>query len=253
MDYRIDDIDRRVIYELMRDARNTSAPTIAEAANVSPGTIRNRIAQLEEHDIIRGYSTSIDFERADGRLTNLYICNVPIPERESLAHEARAIPGVINVRELMTGRRNLHVMAVGQDTEDLRRIARALSRIGIEIEDENLVEDEFHDPYVTFGPEDERSTHGATDVISLTGDASVVDTAVQADAPVVDVTIEEAVEAGVLDEETLVIAIERDDHVLTPHGNTVVRADDIVTLLTRGGDAERVLGAFGGEDVQAGP
>ena len=31
MDYRLDEIDRRIIFELMRDARNTSAPTIADA------------------------------------------------------------------------------------------------------------------------------------------------------------------------------------------------------------------------------
>ncbi len=36
----------------MADARNTSAPTIAEQANVSPATIRNRIKQFEEQGII---------------------------------------------------------------------------------------------------------------------------------------------------------------------------------------------------------
>ncbi|WP_225335912.1 Lrp/AsnC family transcriptional regulator [Halomicrobium urmianum] len=244
MDYRLDEIDRRIVYELMRDARDTSAPEIAEQVNVSPGTIRNRINQLEDHGIIKGYAASVDFERADGRLTNLYMCNAPISERESLAREVSAIPGVINVRELMTGRRNLHVLAVGEDTEDLRRISRALSRLGIDIEDEDLVQTETTSPYDAFGPDEDRPAAGATDFISLAGDASVVDVTVQSDAPIVDRTLADAVQSGILEESSLVIAIERDDRTLTPHGETVIRPDDIVTILCRGGDPEQVVSGF---------
>ncbi|MFC4544408.1 AsnC family transcriptional regulator [Halosolutus amylolyticus] len=251
MDYRLDEIDRRIIYELMRDARNTSAPTIAEQVNVSPGTIRNRIANLEDHDIIRSYTTEIDFERAEGHLTTLYVCNAPVSERNALAQEASTVPGVINVRQLMTGRRNLHVLAVGEDTEHLRRIARALSRLGIEIEDETLVESETHSPYTAFGPDEEISTPRATDVISLAGDANVVDVTVEADAPIVEQTLEEAVRNDVLDDDSLVIAIERGDRVLTPHGTTVIQPDDIVTVLSRSGDTDHVLDAFVADEAVA--
>lgn len=244
MDYRLDEIDRRIIYALMRDARNTSAPMIAEQVNVSPGTIRNRINQLEEQGIIRSYTAEIDFERADDRLTNLYVCTVPISERKSLAREAHSIPGVINVRELMTGRENLHVLAVGENTADLRRIARTLSGLGIEIEDETLLEAETHTPYDSFGPDEGVPASDPTDVISLTGDAKVVDVTVQPEAPIVDHTLEEAVGKGILDEDSLVIAIERGDSVVTPHGTTSIQPDDIVTVLCRGGDVDRVLEPF---------
>lgn len=244
MDYRLDEIDRRIIYELMSDARNTSAPTVADAVNVSPGTIRNRISQLEEHGIIRGYTTAVDFERADGQLTNLYICTVPVSERESLAQEVSVVPGVINVRELMTGRRNLHVLAVGKDTNDLRRIARALSRLGVDIEDEDLVQTETDSPYAAFGPEQDRPASAATDFISLAGEASVVEVTVEADAPIIGRTLANAADAGVLDDKSLIIAIERDDTVFTPHGETTIEADDIVTVLVRGGDPEAAIKPF---------
>lgn len=244
MDYRLDDIDRRILYDLMANARDTSAPAIADEVNVSPGTVRNRIHQLEENGIITGYRAEVDFERADGRLTNLYLCTVPVAERETLAQEAHAVPGVINVRELMTGRQNLHILAVGEDTEDLRRISRALSKLGIEIEDEDLVEGETTVPYAQFGPEEARSRYEPTDFISLTGDANVVDVTVQAGATIVGRTLAEAVDMGILDEETLVIAIERGDRVMTPHGSTTVQSDDIVTLLSRGGDTDDTLAAF---------
>lgn len=243
MTYRLDEIDRRIIFELMKDARNTSAPTIANEVNVSPSTIRNRIDQLESHDIIRSYTTCIDFEQAEGHLTNLYVCNAPVTERKSLARDVSAVPGVINVRELMTGRRNLHITAVGEDTKSLRRITRALSQLGIEIEDETLVEAETHSPYSSFGPEEPSATE-ATDFISLAGDANVIDITVEENTPIVGQSLEEAVRDGILDDDTLVIAIERGNQVLTPHGTTVIEPDDLVTVLSRSGQTESVLEAF---------
>jgi DNA-binding Lrp family transcriptional regulator len=243
-DHRLDEIDRRVLYALMDDARNTSASTLAAAAGVSGATIRNRIHKLEDAGIIRGYTAQVDFELAGGKLTNLYLCDVPVTEREALAHEARAIPGVINVRTLMTGRRNLHVLAVGENTSDLRRVARRLADIGIHIEDEDLLEEELFAPYGPFDPDDGERPPEANDFISLTGDASVVEVTVASDAPIASLTLEEASKQGILDEETLVIAIERDDRELTPHGDTVVRPDDIVTILSRAGGDAAALAAF---------
>jgi len=250
--YRLDEIDRRIIHALMTDARNTSSPAIAEEVNVSSATVRNRIKQLEEHGIIRGYTAQVDFERADSRLTTLYICNVPVAEREALARNARTVPGVVNVRELMTGRRNLHVLAVGENTDDLHRIARTLSELDIEIEDETLVQRESASPYAPFGPDEEATGQGATNLISLTGEADVVEATVREDARVAGRSIREVATQGVLDDETLVVAIERDDHELTPHGETVLRPGDIVTLLSRGGDVDAALAAFSGQQTEAG-
>jgi DNA-binding Lrp family transcriptional regulator len=243
-DHRLDEIDRRILHALMDDARDTSASTLAAEAGVSGATIRNRVHKLEDAGIIRGYPAQVDFELAGGRLTNLYLCDVPVTEREALAYEARAIPGVINVRTLMTGRRNIHVLAVGENTSDLRRVARRLTDIGIHIEDEDLVEEELFAPYGPFDPDDGNQPPEANDFISLTGNASVVEVAVRPEAPIADLTLEEAARKGILDDETLVIAIERDDRELTPHGDTVIRPDDIVTVLSRAGEDADALAAF---------
>jgi len=250
---RLDKIDQQTIYWLMADARGVSAPEIADGLNVSAGTIRNRINQLEENGVIRGYSADIDFERAGGRLTNLYVCTVPVADREPLAHEIRSIPGVINVRELMSGKRNLHVKAIGENVESLQRIARALSELGIDIEEEHLIRNETDLPYMPFGPDSEQQTPEPTDFISLAGNANVIEVTVSEDAPVSGTSIQQAVSDGKLKEELLIISIERDDQILTPRGKTVLHPDDIVTLLSRGVDTDDALSAFKKQSEEARP
>src|SRR5690606_25259331 len=105
--YRLDKVDRRIIYALMNDARNASTSAIAEEMNVTSATIRNRIRKLEKHGIFEGYHTTIDFEHADGSLMNLFLCHTSFNNVEGVAHQVGSIPGVINVRELMGGRMNL--------------------------------------------------------------------------------------------------------------------------------------------------
>lgn len=244
MGFRLDEIDRRVIYALMEDARTTSAPDVAEAVNVSPGTIRNRINRLEDAGVITGYRAEIDFERADGRLTNLYLCNAPLAERETLSAQVQSIPGVINVRELMAGRRNLHVLAVGEDTADLRRIAKAISSLGIEIEEEDLLRSETTGPYAPYGPADGERRSSLSDFISLAGGSEIAEVTVPRDAPIAGRTIADAANEGLIDEEVLIIAIEREDEILTPRGETTIEPDDLVTLFSRGGVSDEMLSAF---------
>ncbi len=242
--YRIDDIDRRIIHALMADARNTSAPMVAERVNVSPGTIRNRIKQLESHGIIRGYHANVDFERAEDKLTYLYVCTVPPTELEAFAQEVRNIRGVVNVRELTTGSGNLHVLTVGETTTEFKRIMQSLSELGIDVEKKSLVQNELFEPYAQYGADDAAPAWEPTDFLRLAGGADIVEVTVGDDAPIVDLSLAEAAEQGVLNEDALVVAIEREGQVLTPRGETVIQRDDVVTLLSRGGEPEEVIDAF---------
>lgn len=242
--YRLDDIDRRIIHALMTDARNTSAPMIAEQVNVSPATIRNRIKQLEEQGIVRGYHASIDFERAADKLTYLYVCTVPATDVEQLAQEVRNIRGVVNVRELVSGIHNLHVMAVGETTTEFKRIVRSLTELNIEVVEKSLVQNEFFEPYAQYGADDVAPAWEPTDFLRLAGGTDVVEVSVSEDAPIVDLSLAEAAERGVIDEDALVVAIERDGRVLTPRGETVIQKNDVVTLISRGDDPSEAIEAF---------
>lgn len=241
---RLDSIDLRILFRLAQDARNTSAPDIADEVNVTAGTVRNRIEQLEEKGVLKGYHANIDYERADGRLTNLFTCTSPVPERDRHAKQVAEIPGVVQVRRLLSGQENLHVTAVADDLSGITRIAHAISELGIVIEDEDLVEGEEVQPFQPFGPDDGRSSLSIADFMSLSAGAEVIELTVDADAPVAGRTLGDANDAGLLGPEVLVVSVEREDEVLTPHGDTRIRPDDLVTLFCRNGIADDVLHQF---------
>lgn len=248
-EYRLDEIDRRIIHHFMRDARNTSAAQLGEQLNVTGGTIRNRIANLEEHGILRGYRPVVDFEQADGSLMNLFLCHAKFGNVEGVARKVGTIPGVINVRELMGGRMNLHILAVGRDTADLRRIGRELEGAGVEIEDEFLLQTELNFPYTPYGPADEQPGEPLADYLSLRGGAEVVELTVEENAPIVGRTLAEATSKGLLADDTLVIAIERDDEIITPQGETPIESNDIVTVFSPDGNTPPSLDGFRDPDT----
>lgn len=147
---KLDRVDEIILYHLVQDARRVRAPQIAEAAGVAASTVRNRIRALEAAGVIQGYHAMVDYEKLGGRIRNLFLCTAPILEREELAQAALEVPGVVHVRSVMTGTENLHVTAIAPDTDDLNRIARHLSELGLAIEDEDLVRHEHHQAYAPF-------------------------------------------------------------------------------------------------------
>lgn len=145
-----DELDRYSIYELQIEARHTSSSDIAEQLDVSPSTVRNRIARLEERGTIRGYHADVDYQDAGFRLYTLIVCTAPIPEREELAKAALEVAGVVEVQEVMTGEENVFVSVVGEDGDDLTRIGRDLSEIGLHVADEDIIRNHYTHPYHKF-------------------------------------------------------------------------------------------------------
>jgi len=145
----LDSIDRCILYSLQEDARRMSASTIAERLDVSARTVRNRISKLEESGVIDGYRPDVNYERTGYQLHTMVVCTAPIEGREQIAREATEVPGVINVREIMTGDQNLLVEVVGTDGDDLSRITSDLNDLGVHINDESIIRNDhgsqFHE------------------------------------------------------------------------------------------------------------
>jgi DNA-binding Lrp family transcriptional regulator len=154
-DGELDATDRRILYHLQQDARRTSSSDIAEELDLSSSTVRTRLNRLEEHGIIRGYHVDIDYDLAGYPLYTKIICTAPVTERDELVRRAREVHGVTAVREIMTGKRNVYVNAIGRSHDELNRIAGELDELGLEIVDEQIIRDEYVCPYDGFLDADE--------------------------------------------------------------------------------------------------
>ena len=151
----LDSVDKQILYYLQQDARGISSSDIGEQLDLSPSTIRTRLNKLEESGIVRGYHIDIDYELAGYPLYTKIICTAPVPDRDVLANQAQDIRGVTAVREIMTGKRNVYVNAIGQSHDDLNRIAGELGGLGLDIVDEQLVRDEYVCSYHGFLSDEE--------------------------------------------------------------------------------------------------
>jgi len=253
MSYRIDDIDERILYYLGRDARNTSAPMIAEEVDVTPATVRNRIQQLEANGIIRGYHADIDYESTNHKVTTQFTCTAPVSNRSGIANEALSTPGVVNVRELLAGQENLLITAVGRDTDDINRIAQQLSALGVTIEREDIVRNDTTQPYQSFAPETDQPQSAITDFQSIVGGAEVVEFTVSENAEIAGQTLEDANREGLLPDEVLVVSIERGDHRITPNGESRIEAGDIVSIFSPDKFPEHLIETFEASGTDATP
>lgn len=143
----LDDIDRSVLYLLQQDARGTTAQEIADQVGVSASTVRNRIDDLEADGIIRGYHPEIDYEAANLPFQVSFVVSVPPAELTDYSEQIRAIQGVIDVREMLTGRRNIHVDVVGTSTSEIARITDAIHNLGAEIESSDMMRQRHVQPF----------------------------------------------------------------------------------------------------------
>ena len=150
----LDSVDRSILHHLQENARN-NITDIANEVGVSGNTVRNRMEELEEKGIIKGYSVDIDYKEAGLDLHFAFTCTASISKREELARDILAIPGVIEVREFMTGQENIYLEALGTDAEDITRIAHEIDELGAEIHIEKLIRNDFSKLFSTFAPSEE--------------------------------------------------------------------------------------------------
>ena len=146
----LDEIDRAILHALQEDARHNTNATISERVSVSASTVGKRISRMEDAGFINGYQPNIDYEEAGFPIQVLFICTAGIAERAHLIQETLGIDGVVNVRELMTGDRNVHILVIGSSNDDITRIAFDLDEMGYRVTDEILMRDEYSKPSVQF-------------------------------------------------------------------------------------------------------
>ena len=120
----LDKTNRAILSLLQRDARGLTAKEMAERVGVSASTVRNRIEQMEDDGVIRGYHPIVDYGKAGLQLHILFMCAAPSHEWEGLARDARQVSGVISIAEVIDGNDNLQIVV--RNTGDSTRLKTRL-------------------------------------------------------------------------------------------------------------------------------
>ena len=127
----LDETDRRIISVLQSDAR-ASMRSIAERAEVSLGTVSNRVRRLENSGVIRGYSVQLDPELSGWELTVVIGLRIQkgrlIEIQEKIAKDNR-VYGAYDV----TGEFDSMIIARARDRRDLDDLSKNVISIdGVE-------------------------------------------------------------------------------------------------------------------------
>ncbi len=92
----VDDKDLAIIRELRENGR-ASYREIAEDIDVSPGTVRNRINELQEKGIIRGYHAVIDWDKLGYDVTAIIGIEVKSRSLDQIINKLKINPNIYAV------------------------------------------------------------------------------------------------------------------------------------------------------------
>lgn len=147
----IDDVDRGILHQLQKDARQTDTE-VGEKVDVTSTTVRNRLDRLEDQGVIRGYHPEIDYEKAGYPLNVLFICTADPRDLESITEQALEIHGVVTVRELLGGEQNLHVEIVAATVDEVENVRNELASLGPSIGSSEIISETQVQPWNHFYP-----------------------------------------------------------------------------------------------------
>ena len=150
----LDDVDKMILHFLQEDARNNTTTDIGEAVGVSASTVGKRIHRLEERRVIGGYNPNINYERAGLPLHLLFVCTAPVADRTELATRALDVFGVVNVRVMLSGTRNVHVETVSRELNELDETTEELDSLGLHIESSEVIREQRARPFDHFGSDE---------------------------------------------------------------------------------------------------
>ena len=120
----IDDVDRKILSELMRDCRR-SYRSIARRTGVSVGTALNRIRRLEKSGVIKGYSALLDHEKLGYQLTALAEITVSKGKLLEMEQAIGKLPNTCAVYDV-TGLTDALVIAKFHTREELSKFTKNL-------------------------------------------------------------------------------------------------------------------------------
>ncbi|MFT4780539.1 MAG: Lrp/AsnC family leucine-responsive transcriptional regulator [Psychroserpens sp.] len=123
-------IDTRIIEMLKKNARESFA-NIGKAVELSAPAVGNRVKQLEEKGVIRGYTLLLNHEKL-GITTKAYII-LKIHQSSTLRtayNQIRSLPEVQRC-DRITGEDSLCILGYFRDNKDLVNLLERISQYGV--------------------------------------------------------------------------------------------------------------------------
>ncbi|UJA20317.1 Lrp/AsnC family transcriptional regulator [Thermoleophilia bacterium SCSIO 60948] len=124
----LDDVNRRILGELERDAR-ISLAELGRRVGLSSPAVGERVARLEQSGAIRGYHADVD-PRALGLTLGVVIRSRPAPgQLETVAAAARETPEIVSC-DRVTGDDCYVMKAFVRDVEHLEAVIDRFAALG---------------------------------------------------------------------------------------------------------------------------
>ncbi len=120
----IDEIDRKILNELLRDSRR-SYRSLARRAGISVGTVLSRIRRLEKIGVIKGYSAILDHEKLGYQLTVVAEITVSKGKLLEMEEAIGKLPNTCAVYDV-TGLTDALVIAKFHNREELSKFTKSL-------------------------------------------------------------------------------------------------------------------------------
>ena len=120
----IDEVDRKILSELLRDCRR-SYRSIARRAGISVGTVLTRIRRLEKAGVIKGYTAILDHERLGYQLTVLAEISVSKGKLLEMEEAISKLPNTCGVYDV-TGLTDAIVLAKFRNRDELSHFTKNL-------------------------------------------------------------------------------------------------------------------------------
>ncbi len=120
----MDTIDRRLLIELLRDARS-SLRRLSEEMNVSPATLHNRLTRLVQEGIIKGFTALIDYTKLGYSLSAVIMTKVDGKHLVEFEREVANADNVVAVYDVV-GEYDVVLIAKFRSVEDLDTFLKQL-------------------------------------------------------------------------------------------------------------------------------
>jgi len=120
----MDDIDKKILSEYVRDSRS-SYREVAKRIGVSTGTVLTRTKRMEKDGIIKSYSALVDWEKVGYQLTALTEIIVSKGKLLEMEREIAKIPWTCAVYDI-TGLTDAIVVAKFRSRDELSQFTKAL-------------------------------------------------------------------------------------------------------------------------------